>query len=254
MKTYKIYYINLDRSQKRNDFIKKQLDDLNQEYTRISAVNGGDLDEEIVNQANKSQSLVMSLVKPSAGQVGCFLSHRKAWGIIKEQKEDFAILLEDDNIIHKELFCDLSDILNSISTYDYVALSGSKGKMIFETNKLLTKFIIPAHGTIGQIVGKDSAKTLYENMTEYKTAVDNMLRFVYIYKAPIWTSNKAYLTIIDEELGGSTIGYSPQNKNIFLKITKPFWKISHIIMKLNLRLQNYLFYYYNKGSIKNAKK
>lgn len=245
MNRYKIYYINLDRSKERNDFIQKQLKSLNQEWIRIPAVNGSDLDEKIVEQAGRNQSLVMSLVKPNAGQVGCFLSHRKAWEIIKEQEEDFAILLEDDIVIHKELFDEIDDILNCISTDDYIDLSGIKGKMIFEKNKILTKFVTPAHGTIGQIVGKGAAKNLYANMSEYMTAVDNMLRFVYIYKVPIWTSNKAYVSTIDDELGGSTIDYKEHEsskKNIFIKIIKPFWRISHALMKLKLRFQNYLFY------------
>lgn len=250
MKSYKIYYINLDRSKERNDFIQKQLKDFKQDYLRIPAVNGNDLDEKMIKQAGKNQSLVMSLVKPNAGQVGCFLSHRKAWEIIKEQKEDFAILLEDDIVIHKELFDELDDILNCISTNDYIALSGIKGKIIFEKNKILTKFVTPAHGTIGQIVGKNAAKTLYDNMSEYVTAVDNMLRFIHIYKVPIWTSNKAYVFTIDEEIGGSTIGYQKHEnsqKKIFIKIIKPFWNIAHMAMKLKLKFQNYLFYLSNKS-------
>ena len=246
MKSYKIYYINLDRSKTRDDFIQKQLKSFNQDYIRISAVNGSDLDEEIINQASKNQSLTMSLVKPNAGQVGCFLSHRKAWEMIKEQEEDFAILLEDDIIIHQELFDELDDILNCISTNDYIDLSGLKGKMIFKKNDILTKFVTPADRTMGQIIGKNASKTLYDNMTEYITAVDNMLRFVHIYKVPIWTSNKAYVSTIDDELGGSTIGYQDHEnnqRNILTKIIKPVWKIAHSLMKLKLRFLNYLFYF-----------
>lgn len=66
---YKIYYINLDRSKTRNDSIKEQLNNLKQTYTRISAVNGSDLDDEIVQEASNTQSLIMSLVHPSTGAI-----------------------------------------------------------------------------------------------------------------------------------------------------------------------------------------
>ncbi len=68
-----------------------------------------------------------------------------------------------------------------------------------------------------------------------------MLRFVYIYKTPIWTSNKSYITTIDEKLGGSTIGYQ-KNTTGLISIIKPVWKIAHIVMKLNLKFKNCLFY------------
>lgn len=244
MPSYKIYYINLDKSIQRKEFIQKQFENTNESITRISAVNGKDISEEIIKEAGKNQSLVMSMYKPSAGQLGCFLSHRNAWDMIRNQEEDFAVLLEDDALISEDFFTDLPNILSDISTDDFVDISGVKGKIKTNQTELLVRYIIPPHFTLGQIIGKGGASTLYDNIPHYWTAIDNMLRWVYKHKVSIYSTKKKYVIGKDEELDGSTIEILDDNnsKSIFMKVVKVFWKLSHSIMKLKVLFLNYLFY------------
>lgn len=41
--------------------------------------------------------------KLSPGEVGCFLSHRKAWEIISKGEEKFGLVLEDDAVFGEKL-------------------------------------------------------------------------------------------------------------------------------------------------------
>lgn len=254
MPSYKIYYINLDKSVERKEFIKKQFENINESITRISAVNGKDINKEIIKEAGDNQSLIMSMYKPSAGQVGCFLSHRNAWDMIRNQEEDFAVLLEDDALISEYFFTDLPNILRDISTDDFVDISGLKGKIKTNHTELLVKYIIPPHCTLGQIIGKNAASKLYDNIPHYWTAIDNMLRWVYKHKVIIYSTKKEYVIGKDEELNGSTIEILDDNysKNILMKVVKVFWKLSHSIMKLKVLFLNYLFY--SKKSKKKSSK
>jgi len=245
--SYKIYYINLDKDKKRKSFIEDRFKNLNHSITRIPAVNGYELEDEIIRQADKDQSFIMSIHKPSAGQIGCFLSHRNAWNIIQKQKEDFALLLEDDALLDESFFSDIQEILKSISINDFVDISSNQGKIKLKETNLLIKYITPPHGTLGQIIGKNGAKKLFDNISYYWTAVDNMQRYIYKHKVEIYSTKKAYAIEKGDSLGGSTIDTNHTNKRtIKMKFIRIFWRILHTSMKLKILFLNYRFYKSNE--------
>lgn len=243
MKTFKIYYINLDRSTQRKQLMQKQFTNL--ESTRIPAVNGSILDKEILHNAKINQIFFAHFTSPKSGEVGCFLSHYNAWDIISKQEEDFGILFEDDALISEDFFDDLQNILNSIDINDFVDITGRKGFFEIEKKQWIKKFVVPPLRTTAQIIGKNSAKQLKLTISEYIAPVDVMEQDIHKHKINMYSSNKKYVSHYDEEVGGSTA----QTKNIFIikkiirEIIRPFWQLfAFFLFKIQRVARNYFYY------------
>ncbi len=98
---------------------------------------------------------------------------------------------------------------------------------------------------IGQIIGKNAAKKLTDNLSDYYAPIDVMKQDVYKHKVPLFSTNKQYVVSIDKKMGGSTI---QQNNMILWKkgireIIRPFWQLITLLsFKLNRSIRNYNFY------------
>lgn len=89
----KVYFINLDRSPERLDWFRKQTEGMHIDLVRVSAVDARQLPDAELARLRALSSGRNSL---SAGELGCFLSHRKAWQAVIEDKAPFAFIAEDD--------------------------------------------------------------------------------------------------------------------------------------------------------------
>jgi glycosyl transferase family 25 len=87
----KAYYINLDRSVSRRDWFERQARRLGVEFERVAAVDAAALPESELAQLRSTASVPLS-----AGEIGCFLSHRRIWQMIAERDDDWAFVAEDD--------------------------------------------------------------------------------------------------------------------------------------------------------------
>jgi GR25 family glycosyltransferase involved in LPS biosynthesis len=83
---YPIFYINLDRSPHRNEFMVAQLKQLGVPATRCAAIDGNDINVRFVN----SYSLLTKY------EIGCTLSHLRAIKQAYESGTEIAMICEDD--------------------------------------------------------------------------------------------------------------------------------------------------------------
>ena len=94
-----IYYINLDKSSKRNIHMKKELDKYSLYYKRIRGINGK---KEILNLREGSIDNINYYIPPEQeikkckSIMGCLLSHIKTIEQIIKDDHDIALILEDD--------------------------------------------------------------------------------------------------------------------------------------------------------------
>ena len=243
--SYKVYYINLDKSKNRRDFMENQFKKLKVPITRISAVYGKELDATILKKEKRKHNILAHFPYPNDGEIGICLTHFKLWEFLSKQPEDFSIVLEDDAEIHPDFFKDLEQLLSQITTNDFLDISGKKGFYSLEKTALLNKFLMPPVLMIGQIIGKNAAKKLSENLSDYYAPIDVMKQDVYKHKVPLFSTNKQYVVSIDKKMGGSTI---QQNNMILWKkgireIIRPFWQLITLLsFKLNRSIRNYNFY------------
>ena len=246
MKSFKIYYINLDKSTKRRDFMESQFKKLNIPFSRISATYGKELDNEFLKGEKRKHRILAHFPLPNDGEIGICLTHFKLWKFLSKQPEDFSIIFEDDALISDDFFNDLEKLLSQITINDFLDISGKKGFYLLEKNELIIKFLIPPVLMIGQIIGRNAAKKLYDNLGEYYAPIDVMKQDVYKHMVPLYSTNKKYVVSIDKKIGGSTI---QQNniivwKKVIREIVRPFWQFIALITYKSYRLiKNYFFYH-----------
>ena len=245
MYSYKVYYINLDRSKDRREFMEKQFNALGVPLVRIDAVDGKKLDDDVINKARGEQNMFAHFGKMHYGEIGCFNSFIKSFEIISNQKEDFAILFEDDALIDESFFVDLPNILNLVNTKDVIDITGRKGFYKIEENDLIRKFVTPPVRNTAQIIGKEAGKNLFKSLQKYYAPIDVVKQDIYKHKVNLYSTNKSYVSHNDYNISGTTAQNKkvPKIKKIFRELMRPFWQlISLFVFKIKRFLLNYLFY------------
>lgn len=245
MYSYKVYYINLDRSKDRREFMEKQFNALGVPLVRIDAVDGKKLDDDVINKARSEQNMFAHFGKMHYGEIGCFNSFIKSFEIISNQKEDFAILFEDDALIDESFFVDLPNILNLVNTKDVIDITGRKGFYQIEENDLIRKFVTPPVRNTAQIIGKEAGKNLFKSLQKYYAPIDVVKQDIYKHKVNLYSTNKSYVSHNDYNISGTTAQNKkvPKIKKIFRELMRPFWQlISLFVFKIKRFVLNYLFY------------
>ena len=77
MKSFKIYYINLDKSTKRRDFMESQFKKLNIPVSRISATFGEELDNEFLKDEKRKHRILAHFPLPNDGEIGICLTQKR---------------------------------------------------------------------------------------------------------------------------------------------------------------------------------
>ena len=140
--SYKFYYINLDKSVERRNFMENQFKKLKIPITRISAIYGKNLYKEVLTKEKAKHNILAHFPFPNDGEIGICLTHFKLWKFLSNQPEDFSIVLEDDALVHKDFFKDLEQLLLQITSNDFLDISGKKGFYSIQKTELLSKFLI----------------------------------------------------------------------------------------------------------------
>lgn len=113
----KIYVISLKNSVERRKSVSQQLEALNLPFTFFDAYLGKDFCENPdYYDVKKAKKLIHRELK--AGEVGCALSHNAVYKEIVKEKLPYALVLEDDIVISK----DLPEVIESLLPY----LTGSR--------------------------------------------------------------------------------------------------------------------------------
>ena len=89
-----VFFINLDRSTDRLGRFSKLNERLAVDLRRVSAIEGKNVHLPPVNKAG--YALRNSVATPRAGEIGCYLSHLKAYEALLATDREWAIVMEDD--------------------------------------------------------------------------------------------------------------------------------------------------------------
>jgi glycosyl transferase, family 25 len=127
----KAFYLNLDLEAARRRFIEKQLAEIGIRGERIEAVDGSKpLPPELA--PHFSDKHVMD-----AGALGCYASHIKAWTQMVMQNLPFAVVLEDDAILDRNLASILSEVMAALPRgWDIVHLATKPDRAVCTIAKL----------------------------------------------------------------------------------------------------------------------
>ena len=245
MSLFKVYYINLDKSILRREFMELQFKKLNISITRMPAVYGKELDPLFLKKAKNQHNLLTHYPNLNDGEIGLIKTYFDLWKIIASQEEDFAVILEDDALVSENFPDDLKELLQALNDQDFVDISGTKGFYKISSNHLTTKYLVPSLRTTGQIIGKKAAMTMSKHLTSYYAPIDVIKQDVFKHQIPVLTTNKSYVSSNDKNIGGSTIQQKkmPQYKKIIREVIRPIWQLVALLTYKPYRIiKNYAFY------------
>ncbi|MBT0586744.1 glycosyltransferase family 25 protein [Alteromonas oceanisediminis] len=176
MTTHAYMVINLKRSSDRLAQLQQQFDRQNMAFTRIDAVDGKSLSQADIAAVYDGQG--GHYHKPlNAGEIGCYLSHRRAWQSIVDNQLDFAIVLEDDITLTGDLRQYLTVLESMPNDWDYIKLAGhSRTRQVihvsdWQGHQRVVYAKTPAR-TCAQAVSLDGARKLLANSVSIARPVD----------------------------------------------------------------------------------
>ena len=172
------YVINLNRSPERLEHFRLQAAREGVDFRRISAVDGSRLDK---STRDRLLSVSSGYLLPSPGQMGCYLSHRKAWIKFLDDGFDCGFISEDDIYLanascflqrvewlpaHFDVIkADTAHQLCEFSTYAHSTYSG-------HTLRRLKSYHI---GTAGYFIARGGAAKLLEATEHLCDAIDDIM-------------------------------------------------------------------------------
>lgn len=172
-----VFVISLARSTERRVRVTEQLNKTGIEWQFLDAVDGYALPE-MPSSYQKSKVKRLQGYELTPGEVGCFLSHIKAWELcVQNQLTTF--VFEDDFLVNANLEDVIDDLLENADQWNLVRLSG-----IYETHHRilmqrsgydLVQNLGEPCGTAAYMVQPAAAQILLDNAADIYEPVDHYL-------------------------------------------------------------------------------
>lgn len=124
MDDLRTWVINLDRAPDRLQRIAGQLQRLGLPWTRLRAIDARDMTKEQAARLDEATYRRRHGMTPLPGELGCYLSHVEVLRRFLAGDADFALVLEDDVLLHDSLPVVLQGLLRHRARWDMVKLSG----------------------------------------------------------------------------------------------------------------------------------
>ncbi|CAM4185292.1 glycosyltransferase family 25 protein [Pseudoalteromonas byunsanensis] len=228
-----IFLINLEQSSERLEKSIARLALQNFTCERISGVYGKALsDIELIKNYQPLLNKKLFYRPLSKGEIGCYMSHRKAWQAIVDRKLPYAIVLEDDF----KITGNLEDVFAAISKIDVpwqlLKLSAyqNRSRTIAFSYPIDTIFNLVVHkkamtGCCAQAVSYEGAKRLLAATEHFARPVDTDLQHVWETKVPVYSLMPYYIEQ-DMDFESDIDAISAQDT-----IKKRFFKRKHLQIK-----------------------
>ena len=181
----KCYVINLGSSPKRLDEFNASFNRTNLNIERISAVDGRLIDIEAFSDDNLCKKQMGRGLQP--GEVGCYLSHKKAVEQFLSTDAPYAIIFEDDAIPNEGFEKNVTTIIEKFLKHNNSAAVVNLGAMDFKySSKVLEingKFVRCTHRfpmlATALLWTRNGAKTFLESALPITMPYDNFLRYLF---------------------------------------------------------------------------
>lgn len=166
------------------------------------------------------------------GEIGCFLSHRKAWQAMIDQKLDAALILEDDVTFDPDCLREaINFVLENMVAGDYIQFQvrdiDASGPVVArdQEHNLIQPRPAPLR-TTAQIVTRAAAKRLLELTTFIDRPVDAFLQLTWVTGVPVKVALPRVVSEISQQIGGSTLGGNgrPWHEKLRREILRPIYR------------------------------
>lgn len=174
------FFINLDQAKVRKRHMQAQAQAVGVDLQRISAINGALLDDDTCKTHNPRTLRLKPLTR---SEIGCFLSHRKAWSAVTATGHPWGCVLEDD--------LDLSDDMGrylqtpswipdgigliKLETFGNRNVILSKDRVDIPHDRGLAQIRLASIGTGGYLLSSDTAAALLAATQRFVRPVDDLI-------------------------------------------------------------------------------
>ena len=210
---YKCFIIHLKRAEKRKVYVNNIISQLSVPSEIINAVDGKLLSDNDISKYCSTDPLFEPKYpfKLNKGEIGCFLSFRKAWKRIVDQKLTAGLIFEDDVSLDLNIFNkSLNTALNWIDDYGYIQFQvrdiPEKSKLIKSRNdvKLFQPLPILLRCS-AQLISYNTAKKLLELTQVFDRPVDGLLQLEWDTNIKISTITPSGVIDNTRDSGGSNL-------------------------------------------------
>jgi GR25 family glycosyltransferase involved in LPS biosynthesis len=161
-------------------------------------------------------------------EIGCFLSHRRAWQAIVDGGYDVGLIAEDDVETASPDFVEVVvATVAAVKPDEFIRLPmhkrGEKGEVVRISGPV--RFIeprLPGLNMQMQIVGREAARRLLAASERFDRPVDSFVQMQWVHGARVLTTRPVVIREVGHLLGGSVI----QNKKMGF-----FEKVSHEVQR-----------------------
>ncbi len=168
----------MESSRDRWFYMRTSLEKLGLPFELVDAVVGARLsDAEIAQVYSKKKNFFCYSRYLSKGEIGCYLSHKKAWEQILSENLDFAIVLEDDVEVSPKLVDFISKLNDIPEEFDFIKLiSPGRKKRVIKRTKFfdyeIVKWLKPPTYAAAQLITKKGASKLLQTREKFFRPVD----------------------------------------------------------------------------------
>lgn len=145
------------------------------------------------------------------GEIGCFLSHRKAWQAILDRGLDAGLIIEDDVEIDAPVFAQAFELAREhAGELGYIQFQTRpvRGQSAVVARKGGFSIVMPDVGqlrTSAQIVSAGHAERLLELTARFDRPVDSFLQMSWVTSNPLYCAVPPGISDRTSQTGGSTI-------------------------------------------------
>lgn len=229
---YKCFIIHLKRAKKRKAYVDEIISKLNIETEIIEAVDGKLLTKNKTSEFYSKTPLFQPAYpfKVNNGEIGCFLSFRKAWQNIVDQNLSGGLIFEDDVSLNIDVFQNSFDTAMSwIKKHGYIQFQvrniPKKSKIIkFNRDVHLLKPSPILLRCSAQLVSYSTAKRLLEITEKFDRPVDGLLQLNWITGVDVTTIRPSGVFDNTYASGGSNLSL---NIPLALKIKQEFSRLRY---------------------------
>lgn len=226
--------LHLKRAEKRREQVDKLVGDLPLSASVLDAMDGLALLANEIEAAYKPR-----LHRPHypfvlrKQEIGCFLSHRRAWQIIIERGLDAGLIVEDDVEIDAEFPGVLARATKAIRPGDYIRFPrwarGERGLEVpLGENVSIIEPRLPGLGMQMQLIGREAAAALLKATATFDRPVDTTIQMRWLHAARVLSMRPICIREIDDALGGTVIQNKSKSTAEMLRreIRRPLYRLT----------------------------
>lgn len=164
-----------------------------------------------------------------AGEVGCFLSHRKCWKNIAEGEAPYGLIAEDDLSIDLSIWPDVLGLISQYADADsFIRIPAKKREIAASTlgtQGQASLFVPRVIGlqTVFQVVGRNAARRLLAASEILDRPVDTFLQMHWATGQQVQTILPNGVRELTAETGGSTIQKKTRTSSKLMREIKRGW-------------------------------